>query len=227
MLTLLLVGLLVQAPAPQMTTYQMVFLNKVPGAPAVAPDVEKQMQTEHLARLADLNRKRINLLYGPILAPDSSIAGIAVLDVKTPDEAARAFADDPFVKAHIVTVTVHPWYGPKNWFHEPASHDHTNPASLEQLVFGVLMRGRNTTQEAGAAAEIQKGHLAYMDSLQAQGKLLVAGPFGDGGEMRGIVVYRVKDVDEAKALAAQDPAVKAGRLTLLAYPWMTFKGILQ
>ena len=44
---------------------------------------------------------------------------------------------------------------------------------------------------------------------------------------RGIVVYRVKDVAEAQALAADDPAVKAGRLVLEAYPWMTFKGILK
>ena len=32
-----------------------------------------------------------------------------------------------------------------------------------------------------------------MESLHAQGKLPVAGPFGDDGDMRGVVVYRVKD----------------------------------
>jgi uncharacterized protein len=66
-----------------------------------------------------------------------------------------------------------------------------------------------------------------METLHAQGKLPVAGPFADDGPARGVVVYRVKDVAEAKALAAQDPAVKAGRLVLEAYPWMTFKGILK
>jgi len=55
----------------------------------------------------------------------------------------------------------------------------------------------------------------------------MAGPFADNASARGIVVYRVRDVAEAKALAAEDPAVKAGRLVLEAYPWMTFKGILK
>ena len=80
---------------------------------------------------------------------------------------------------------------------------------------------------SASADEIQKGHLAYMESLNKQGKLVMAGPFADNASARGIVVYRVRDVAEAKALAAEDPAVKAGRLVLEAYPWMTFKGILK
>jgi uncharacterized protein YciI len=66
-----------------------------------------------------------------------------------------------------------------------------------------------------------------MAKLHAEGKLLVAGPFMDDTPMRGIVIYRVATLDVAKALAAEDPAVKAGRLVLDAHPWMTFKGILK
>jgi uncharacterized protein YciI len=234
MLTLLLLSSLAQAataqapaPAIEMTTYQMVLLKKGSAAPPAAPEVQMQMQEAHLARLAELNRTRVNLLYGPVLAPGSPVAGIAVLDVKTADEAKQAFADDPFVKAGVMVPEVHAWYGPKNWFHQPASYDHKNPASLEQFVLGFLVRGTTTSQDKAAADELQKGHLAYMETLHAQGKLPVAGPFGDDGRMRGIVIYRVKDVAEANVLAAEDPAVKAGRLTLEAYPWMTFKGILR
>lgn len=137
------------------------------------------------------------------------------------------FADDPFVKAGVMVAEVRPWMGPKEWFHAPAGYDVTNPANLDRLVLGFLVRGPNTTQDKAAAAEIQKGHLAYMDSLHKQGKLVMAGPFMDNAPARGIVVYRVKDVAEAKALAADDPAVKAGRLVIEAYPWMTFRGILK
>jgi uncharacterized protein YciI len=94
-------------------------------------------------------------------------------------------------------------------------------------VFGFLVRGPNTSQDKVAAAALQKGHLAYLDALHSQGKLVMAGPLVNGGERRGVVVYRVKDVAAAQALAAEDPAVKAGRLELEAYPWMTFKGILK
>jgi uncharacterized protein YciI len=110
----------------------------------------------------------------------------------------------------------------KNFFSRPAEG-----RQLEPLILGFLVRGSSTAQSGEAAAEIQKGHLAYMSKLHEQGKLLVAGPFMDDSPTRGIVIYRVGTVDDAKALAAEDPAVKAGRLVLDAHPWMTFKGILK
>jgi uncharacterized protein YciI len=215
-----------QEPALEMMTYQMVFLKKGPTAPPASPEAQKTMQDAHLAALADLNRKRINLLYGPVLA-DGELRGIAILDVPTAAAAKQAFADDPFVTAGVMTVEVRPWYGPKHWFHPPSSYDTTTPASLEPLILGFLVRGPNTTQDKAQAAEIQKGHLAYMETLHKKGTLLVAGPFGDNLPARGLVIYRVKTVEEARALAAEDPAVKAGRLVLEAYPWMTFRGILK
>jgi hypothetical protein len=51
--------------------------------------------------------------------------------------------------------------------------------------------------------------------------------FLDDTASRGIVIYRVRDVAEAMALAADDPVVKAGRLVLEAYPWMTLREILK
>jgi uncharacterized protein YciI len=118
--------------------------------------------------------------------------------------------------------------GPRGWFQAPASYDLTNPDALEPLVLGFLMRAPNApAQDKAKSEEIQKGHLAYMESLHAQGKLVAAGPFLDDTSTRGLVIYRVQDVAAAKALAAEDPAVKAGRLVLDAYPWMTLKGILK
>jgi uncharacterized protein YciI len=215
-----------QEPAVEMMTYQMVLLKKGPNPAPSTPEAQKAMQDAHLAALAELNRKRVNLLYGPVVV-DADLRGIAILDTPSADEAKRLFADDPFVKAGVMVAEVRPWYGPKNWFHAPASYDVSTPASLEPLILGFLVRGPNTGQEPAAAAEIQKGHLAYMDSLHKQGSLLVAGPFGDTLPARGLVIYRVKTVAEAQALAAGDPAVKAGRLVLEAYPWMTFRGILK
>jgi len=233
MITLLLCSSLwAQAGAHQtapveMTTYQMVLLKRGPSQPPSAPEAQMKMQQAHLANLADLNKKRINLLYGPITTAEGDIAGIAILDVKTADEAKKAFVDDPFVKAGVMVPEVHAWYGPKNWFGVPPSYDVMQPSTLEPLIFGFLMRGPNTSQDQKTVDELQKGHLAYMDALHAQGKLPVAGPFAADMPARGIVIYRVPNVAAAKALAAEDPMVKAGRLVLEAYPWMTLKGILK
>jgi uncharacterized protein YciI len=200
----------------------MVFLNKGPNYDAVSARADAQkLQQDHLAGLVALNTKRVNLLFGPLL-DDGPLRGILVMDVPNAEAAAKALADDPFVKAGAMTVTVRPWFGPKDFFNPPA--DGQQP---ESLILGFLVRGSSTSQPAAAAADIQKGHLAYMSRLHEQGKLLVAGPFMDDAPIRGIVIYRVATIDHAKALAAEDPAVKAGRLVIDAHPWMTFKGILK
>jgi len=216
-----------QEAPPAMMTYQMVLLRKGPGAEPAGADAQT-MQNAHLANLAALNRKRINVAYGPVV-DGGDLRGIAILDVPSAEEATRAFESDPFVKSRAMVVEVHPWMAPKNWFNPPATTqlDQPNPQDLEQLVLGFLVRGPNPSRSGGGGDDIQKGHLAYMDSLHKQGKLVAAGPFADNTASRGVVIYRVASVDEAKALAAEDPAVKAGRLVLEAHSWMTFKGILK
>jgi uncharacterized protein len=99
--------------------------------------------------------------------------------------------------------------------------------NLEPFVLGFLVRGPNPPQKGTGDDDIQKGHLAYMETLYKMGKLAAAGSFLDNTKARGVVIYRVANVEEARNFAAADPAVKAGRLVLEAHPWMTFKGILK
>jgi uncharacterized protein YciI len=224
-LAALLVSLLSQAapPAPprvEMTTYQMVLLRAGPSRTA-EPGEGQRIQDAHLAYLAKLNRDGFNVLYGSFL-DEGDLRGIVVLDVPSAERAHELMAADPHVQAGHRVVEVKPWLGPRGWFHPPAE-----PAALEQLVFGFLMRGTRTSQSREEAMEIQKEHLAYMDGLHKQGKLIMAGPFLDDSEWRGVVVYRVASAEEARALAAGDPAVKAGRLVIDARPWATWRGILR
>ena len=216
----LLLAVAMPAQAQQMMTYQMVFFRAGPNQKLSAAD-SKTMLDEHLAGLAKLNAGRIAVLYGPF-QDNGDLRGIAILDVPSAEAARTHLADDPFVKAGHMVLEVKPWMGPRGWFQPPAQ-----PPAPEHLVFGFLMRGTSTSQSPAEAQAIQKGHLAYMDELHKQGKLVAAGPFADNSDYRGIVIYRVRDIEEAKQLAAGDPAVKAGRLRIDARPWMTFKGILK
>jgi len=50
------------------------------------------------------------------------------------------------------------------------------------------------------------------------------GPFGDDGEIRGIVVCNTPTQKEADSLANLDPMVKAGRLKVEVHPWRSEKG---
>ena len=206
--------------AQEMMTYQMVLFSVGPNK-EVPPAQAQSLLQGHLARLAKLNADRVNMLYGPF-QDNGALRGIAILDVPDAAAARKVFVDDPYVKAGHMVIDVKPWMGPKGWFHLPET-----PATPEAFIFGFLMVGKTTTQTPAQVKDIQAGHLAYMDALHKQGKLVAAGPFVDGSDYRGIVIYRLKTVEEAKQLAAQDPAVKAGRLILDARPWMTFKGILK
>jgi len=73
--------------------------------------------------------------------------------------------------------------------------------------------------------KLQSEHLAHIGKMADSGKLILAGPFSDGGDLRGMLIFRVDSAEEAKALAEQDPAVKAGRLILEWHPWFAAKNI--
>lgn len=86
------------------------------------------------------------------------------------------------------------------------------------------MRGPNRTQDSTTAAKIQEGHIANITRMYNEGKCIMAGPFGDEENWRGILILDVKDADEVKKEIEQDPAIKAGRLIYETQPWWTQKG---
>src|SRR5262245_9781991 len=96
----------------------------------------------------------------------------------------------------------------------------------EQYQFGLLMRGPKWTAEnTPEIQKIQEGHMANITRMAQLGKLFAAGPILDNGDLRGIFIFRNTSEDEARALAAEDPAIKAERLKLEILPWFGSKGI--
>ena len=95
---------------------------------------------------------------------------------------------------------------------------------MQQYFICFLKTGPKRDQDEETAAQIQKAHLAHLDKLAKEDKICMAGPFGDDGEIRGITVFRVATLEEARALANADPAVKAGRLQVEIHPWWAARG---
>jgi uncharacterized protein len=103
----------------------------------------------------------------------------------------------------------------------------TLPLKLTTVYLGFLSRGKKWTPEkTPATQQLQEAHLANINRLAALKKLVVAGPFGDDGNLRGIFVFRVATLEEARSLAETDPAVQAGRLEIDMHPWLVPEGIL-
>jgi len=90
---------------------------------------------------------------------------------------------------------------------------------MKQYVLAYLKKGPNRDLSNEEAMELQKAHLENIGKMAAAGKLVLAGPFLDDGETRGIYIFNVKTIEEAKALTETDPAIIAGSLVMELHPW--------
>ena len=85
----------------------------------------------------------------------------------------------------------------------------------------MLLKGPNRTQDSATAAKIQKEHLNNITRLYNEGKIKVAGPFGDGGDWLGIFIFDCETKEEVEKLLQSDMAVSSGRLNYDIRPWYT------
>ncbi|NVK28602.1 MAG: hypothetical protein HWE14_11195 [Flavobacteriia bacterium] len=96
---------------------------------------------------------------------------------------------------------------------------------MRQYVFVMLKAGPNKDEfTPEQLREIQAGHMAHLNKLAEDGKLALAGPFGDDGEWRGILIFNVPTVEEVEELVNEDPAIKAGRLEAEIHPLWAARG---
>jgi uncharacterized protein YciI len=96
--------------------------------------------------------------------------------------------------------------------------------TMQKYFIVFLKEGPNRNQSEEEASKIQNAHLAYLADLYKKEIIVLNGPGGDGGVIKGFSLYAVATKEEAVALAGKDPAVKAGRLVVEALPWWLAKG---
>ena len=103
--------------------------------------------------------------------------------------------------------------------------DETAPVGHVRYQLGLLVRGPTWTPERNARTDsIQAGHMANIGRMAEHGALLAAGPFEDGGQLRGIFVFRPGD-DPLDSLMAGDPAIASQRLVVERHPWIAPAGL--
>lgn len=90
---------------------------------------------------------------------------------------------------------------------------------MQKYVIAYLKRGPNRDRSPEEAAELQKAHMENIGKMAEEGKLVLAGPFLDDGDIRGLYIFNVPTIEEAKALTATDPAIQAGSLEMELVPW--------
>jgi len=83
---------------------------------------------------------------------------------------------------------------------------------MKSYVLVILKTGPNQIPAGPDRDEMFKGHFANMNRLAAEGKLAVAGPFDGADGWRGLFIFAVADIDEAKKLTATDPVIVKGEM---------------
>jgi uncharacterized protein YciI len=107
------------------------------------------------------------------------------------------------------------------FFFSYSQKDKKPEQQIRQYWFVMLLRGNNRTQDSVTAAKIQEQHLANITGLYNEGKIKVAGPFGDDDNWRGIFIFDCATKEETEKLLNTDPAIAAGRLAYEIHPWWT------
>lgn len=108
-----------------------------------------------------------------------------------------------------------------------ASELGADPYGMKQYVMAFLKKGPNRDRPAEEAAALQRAHLDNIGRLAEEGKLLIAGPFMDDGDPRGIYIFDVRSIEEAEALTNTDPAIQQGQLVMELRMWYGSAGLMK
>jgi uncharacterized protein YciI len=91
---------------------------------------------------------------------------------------------------------------------------------MRPYVLVILKTGPKRVPEGDARKAMFAGHFANMERLAKAGKLALAGPFTeDPNGWRGLFVFAVESVDEARKLTETDPVIVNGEMVAEFHRW--------
>lgn len=84
---------------------------------------------------------------------------------------------------------------------------------MRAYVFVMLKTGPTAVTDPERRRELFAGHFANINRLAERGELVLAGPFSDADDRRGIFILNAPSIEAAKEMVEGDPAVAAGIFT--------------
>ena len=85
-------------------------------------------------------------------------------------------------------------------------------SGMRKYVFVVLRTGPNKVPAGQERNDMFAGHMANIQRLANEGKLAYAGPLDGAEGARGIFIFAVESISEAKELVATDPVIIKGEM---------------
>mgnify|MGYP003582665146 CR=1 FL=1 len=91
---------------------------------------------------------------------------------------------------------------------------------MKMYVLVILKTGNNTAASKAQTDSLFKGHMANIEKLAKENKLVVAGPLAKNDKQyRGIFILNTKSLEDAKTWLATDPAVSSKLLDAEIFNW--------
>ncbi len=212
----------------QISSYVVGLLYKGPIWTAEKTSESESLQAGHMANIQKMADMGKLVAAGP-MGDTGQLRGIFIFRADSIAEVKPLAEADPAIQAGRLKIDYHTWWGQKGVGEKYAAEYKKNPdmkveMTQYQLVF--LLRGPKAESISGKELEaLQEKHLGHILKMLDTKKAAVAGPFMEDTDLRGIIVYQLASIDEAKKLAERDPAVKAGRLKVEIHPWWVAKGV--
>jgi len=205
-----------------MVQFQMAIMKKAAKWDSMGETERNQIMHQHLRNVIALLQSGKAVAAGPF-GEGSDVLRIFILRAASTEEAKTWIDADPAVKAQLMVGEMHPWSS------EDIFGKANMPLDFKTVYFGFLKKGPNRKDgddKSPEVQELQKAHIANINRLAQTKKLVMAGPFGDDGELRGVFVFRVDSLKEAQELAATDPMIKIDRLKIELHPWQVPAGVI-
>lgn len=94
--------------------------------------------------------------------------------------------------------------------------------NVESYFFVFLNSNPNKEQlDSVSIAQLQEKHLANINRLYEEGKIIAAGPFYDGG---GIFIFKESAIENVQKILQTDAAIAANRFLIELFPLRILKG---
>jgi uncharacterized protein YciI len=215
-------------PAFDLDRYQFGMLRRGPKwTPESTPETQK-IQAGHMDNIGKMASTGKLIAAGPML-DNGDLRGIFLFKTDSVEEATKLAAEDPAIKAGRLALELVTWMAPRGIgarFNEEYRKDPANARTTMTKYHLAFLRGKSGGDvQPASSQQIHLDHLWNIRRMLDSGRLVAAGPFVGNGEVRGVFVFATESMDEARAWAESDPAVKAGLMTVELHPWLVAKEV--
>lgn len=205
------------------------FLNSHPERKPLPPEEAKQIQAAHLGHLKKMADEGVLVGAGPMV-DGGNWRGILIFECESPEQVRALAEQDPAVARKLLVVDVYRWTNTGDVgveYRRRIKENPDYPGNMIRVPVALGRKGPNAdTIAAGQLDQLRKEHYVRLTDLKQQGKMAVAGPFHEGGDLVGIFVFQPIPGGEARALIEDDPLVQAGGMKFEMFEWYVEETVL-